>query len=150
MTSTTSAPTISTDQAFAKIGELLRSWIPVLAERDAAHNAMISAETKSFAGRPRWGLSSGERDRLDHLESSKVRVRTASHLKSAVPALAAVLVGSPKMDAGAAFMLIGTHADLSMPLDNEVSGSVLALVLAARPMSHGVEPSPPKKTGRKP
>lgn len=125
--------TLSPVEAFSEIGKLMSTWVAKLAVRDNLHNAAVLAELKICAKVAAYDRNSTQRARHDSLRNSLRSPRSVSMLKNQVPGLANMLAGSNKMDTGAAFMLIGTHADLSLSEDRLVSDEFVKLVHLARP-----------------
>lgn len=121
------------EEAFKNIGTLMTAWVAKLPIRDAEHNARIKTQLEKYARIPTWDLSRDQIQERDGLMNSFNTPRTVSHLKRGIPGLDAVLKGSPRMDTGAAIMLLGSYADFSKEEDNATSDELIKLVVLSCP-----------------
>ena len=148
MTHITSAVPLSSTEAFARIGTLMTNWMTRLSERDIARNSVIRTELETLGRSTSYAQQRSNASRIAVLNASVKAVRTIARLKSTIPALACVLDGSPKMDTGAALMLLAQHADFSVPEDETASDVLIGLIRTAR--SAPVPPLPTPEATRRP
>jgi len=121
---------------FQQIGTLMTEWANRLAGRDQLRNDDIKQEIATrFSRTPDWDLTNHQRKEKQQLIRSVRPVRTVAYLKKTMSAAPSVFSGSPRMDTGAAFMLLATHADLQMKEDKETSDALLELVKQAKPQT---------------
>lgn len=121
----------STKDVFAEIGQLLSSWTSRLRVQDDQHNNAVQGELETFGRRAPYERTRTQQERIDFLRASLRPVRSVAHLKTRVPGIGPVLAGSANMDTGAAFMLIGSYANLRDPQDLAVSNELSRLVIQA-------------------
>lgn len=138
------------EDAFKNIGLLMTAWCARLPVRDLEHNAKIKEQLVKFEKIPYYDLNDRQREERDKLNKSIVTVRTIAQIKRTVPGVDSVLKGSPRMDTGAAFMMLGTHADFSKEEDNDASFELMKLVVAARPNWNPEAGKSTAKKARKP
>jgi len=143
---------LSPDDAFLEIGKLMTAWVAQLSIRYKLFNDSVLIELAAYRKTSYYNDDfRSQQERVGALNAFLRPVLSVAYLKRTIPGVALVLSGSPKMDTGAAFMLFASHADLSLPEDNQVSDSLILLTVAARPAwDPKISKSTPGRRNRKP
>lgn len=133
--------------AFAEIGKLMTAWAERFIARTARHNQQIKEKILPLKRMAPFCRSDTQNKELQQLERQLGSDHSIPKLAASIPGAKLAFTGSPKMDTGAAFMLLATYADLGLQEEHHVSDALIALVIAARGDEHLAAQ---KKTGQRP